>query len=344
MNRYVRKDLATFQNYTVEPLTEKYISNANESPVNIIEKYKEDVMDRLLEDVNRYPDPLATDLRERLAEYVGCSPEEILVGNGADECIKIAIETFCEPTDTIVTTSPTFSMYGLTGKIQGCETIVTQDLENYLQDIDRVIELANTNRAKLIFLCSPNNPTGTLLKQEDLQRVIDQTDSLIVLDEAYVEFAENSLTSMYSDRVIVLRTLSKAFALAGLRVGYAVSGESNILEMRKIKPPYNLNRVSQKLAAFALNKKTEFLKVVEMIKKERQFMFEKLKDMGVEVYPSQANFLLVKAKDPERVRKRLEEYSIKLKDYKGDALLDGYFRISISTGDVNDLILKAFGD
>lgn len=344
MNKYLRQNLQNFQNYHVEKVEENYIANANENPFNFLEKYKEQFAESLLEDINRYPDPLATKVRSLLADYVNARPEEILVGSGGDECIKIVMESYLSKGDKILIHEPSFSMYRMNAKIQEADILEVPDLENFQIDIDGMIKLAKKEKVKLILLCLPNNPTGFGCSREQVEKLIRESQSLIVIDGAYMEFSSEDMTDLYSDRVIVLRTLSKAFGLAGIRTGYLVSSEKNIQDMLKVKPPYNVSRPSQRIAEFALSHREEVLASVEEIKDMREDMYFKLnKIQGLKAFPSQGNFILVKVQDKESIRARLKEESLKIKDYSS-GILSQYFRISISTKEVNEKILRAFGD
>lgn len=347
--KYLKKCLRDFSNYETKPIKEKHVVNANESPFNIIEEdsIKNTILNIVKDyDFNRYPDPMANELREELAKFLGIKKSNIICGNGGDEIINLIIMTFIEPEDYVVVHSPSFEMYNISTTINNGKIIKVQDKENYVINTDKIIEEANKNKAKIIFLCVPNNPTGYLMPKEEIERIINNTNSIIVLDEAYIEFSSlGQLNYLDNSRIIVIRTLSKLFGLAGLRIGYGVGNENIIDCLNKVKPPYNVNGLTQKIATEVLKNREFILDRINFFKGERDRIIKELRNHEyLTVYNSNTNFVLVKVspKKINNILQNLENNSILAKVYKGRPELDNCIRISISNTDVNNLIIKSF--
>lgn len=347
--KYLKECLKGFQNYETKIIKERYVVNANESPFNIMEeeRIKDILMDALKDfKLNLYPDPNANELREELAEYTNTSKENIICGNGGDEIISLIISTFVEPEDYVIVHGPSFEMYNIGTTINNGNIVKIPDRENYIIDSKEIVRKANEYNAKLIFLCVPNNPTGYLMPKDEIDYIIENTNCIIALDEAYIEFSSSKdINYLDNDRVIVIRTLSKLFGLAGLRIGYGI-GNSNIINcLNKVKPPYNVNGITQRISIEILKNKDLILSRIEFFKDERDRMIRELeKNSYLKVYPSETNFILVRI-DKERfdeIVDKLEKNSILAKIYKNRIELENCIRISVSTEEVNNLIIESF--
>ncbi|MDO5688823.1 MAG: histidinol-phosphate transaminase [Tissierellia bacterium] len=345
---YLKEALKDYVCYQASKVTEKTFLHANENPSNLLEDpfFKEGIL-QIIEEmaINRYPDPSSWEIRCALAKYLGVKREEIIVGNGADEMITLISSVYLEPGDVVVTHSPSFEMYGLSAKLQNAVEIAVPDVDGKI-DVEGMIRAANEHRAKLLYLCTPNNPTGFLLSEESVRRVIDETDALIILDEAYLEFTGKRIRPfLLEDRVIVLRTLSKAFGLAGLRVGYAAAQEPLINELNFARAPFNLNQFSQQVGAFLVEHADRQLEQVQGIIDERERMYQELKDkMGVTLWPSEGNFLLLRI-DPSRYEALLDSFaaaSIRVKAYGNRPQLENCIRLTIGSPSENDRALACF--
>lgn len=348
-DKYLKKCLLDFQNYETKPLKEKYIVNANESPFNITDE--DNMKSTILEiiknyDFNRYPDPNAMELRKELSKFTNVQLENIICGNGGDEIINLIIMTFIEPKDYVVVHSPSFEMYNISTTINNGKIIKVEDKNDFVIDSAKIIEKANEFKAKMIFLCIPNNPTGYLMKKDEIEKIIDSTEGIIVLDEAYIEFSDiEAINYLNNDRVIVVRTLSKLFGLAGLRIGYGIGSKNMINCLNKVKPPYNVNGLTQRIATEVLKNKESIIKRIEFFKYERNRVTEELKKFSyLKVYDSSTNFILVKIDEKyiDEILLNLEKNSILPKIYKNRKDLENCIRISMSTKEVNDLILDSF--
>lgn len=343
MINFVKKSISSLKSYVV-PKEDIYIKlDANENPYNLLNDLKEEWIEKVKDiDINRYPDTDSDDLRISLSQYVGLKKENIICGNGSDEIIQLIIHTFVDKDEYVITHSPTFSMYKILTTIGGGKIIEVPSDEKFKVDVEKIIEEANSNRAKLIFLCNPNNPTGTIIPREDIENIINKTKSIVVVDEAYYEFLGESVVDLVSscDRLIVLRTLSKAFALAGARVGYGVAHEKIMDLLYRVKSPYNLNGFSQAIGKLFIENIKLINQSIETIKEERNHFINELRNMkNVIVYPSGANFILIKTEKSEELLKVCKSNKISIRAFKED-LLRNCIRITVGTKEENEELLK----
>ncbi|MGN0953768.1 histidinol-phosphate transaminase [Dialister sp.] len=347
---WIRKTIQNFEPYFVAPIAEKNVINANENYFNVlsIPAVKQELIEAL--DTFKpqiYPKPMADDLRKALAEYVDLKPENIICGNGGDEMITYLLGTFLNPGDKLLVHSPTFDMYELGAETLGAQTIKVKDLAGYRRDKEGLLAAVKKYQPKITVICNPNNPTGDLLPASFIEVVLKAADNLVFVDEAYMEFAQKesviSLIRQYPN-LIVLRTLSKAFGLAGMRCGYLAADQEIINAIAKIKAPYNLNAFTQLFAQIVLRHKEELFKVRDDIVEERKRLFDELvKIPGLTVYPSCTNFLLVQVESKhEEIFKALKEKDILVKIYRNSAELPNAYRISVTTKEVDDTLLEVF--
>lgn len=321
----------------------KIIMSANESPYNAMTLVS--ALDQLGfqdMDFNRYPDPEATELRKALSSYIGCTPENIICTNGSDELIKMIYEGLVAIGDTVGYLWPTFSEYQFFGDIRGCQTIRLNLDDQMNVTAEAIIDFIRMEQCKMFILCNPNNPTGKLLSRSCIQKILTSTSAIIVVDEAYCEFAGLSVADLIDqyDNLLVLRTLSKAFGLASIRLGYGLAGSTLIEQLNKIKPLFNVNTLSQKIGEFAINNSEQFLQYVPVIIKERAILYDQLTEMsGLEPYESYANFILIKCDDKSKVLDLLNRYNIKTRNFKDDTKLKDYIRISVGTPSENQYLI-----
>lgn len=301
--------------------------------------------------VNRYPDPLQKELKEKISVLKKVNSSQIFLGNGSDECIDLLIRLFCIPgKDKISSISPSYGMYKVSAKINQVELTEILLNEDFSLNVDRLIDGAKNS--KIIFICSPNNPTGNAFSKSDICTVLENTDTLVVIDEAYIDFSsEESMISELSNfpNLVVLQTFSKAYGLAGLRLGMMFGSEELISWINKIKPPYNINQLTQNTA---LAKLTEVEKVNDQIKiilTERIRINNELQNIpSIDyVYPSDSNFILIKVKNSNKLYNYLVLNKIIARNRHGQPLCDNCIRITIGTVEENDLMLdkiKEFND
>jgi histidinol-phosphate aminotransferase len=296
--------------------------------------------------LNRYPDPNQNDLRELVSDYLKASKENLFFGVGSDEIIDLLIRIFCEPgKDKIMIPEPTYGMYKVAADINNVSVISVLLNDNFQIDGEE-INKNFTPDVKIIFLCSPNNPTGNLLGGEDILNLCKKHNSIIVVDEAYIDFAENfSLINEVENypNLVVMRTFSKAWGLAGARIGYCIANEEIIRILFKVKAPYNINsltRYAVKQALKNIDLRHSYIKEIldekEKLKKELLFLPGVLK-----VFNSDANFLLAKFTDAKRVLKKLAERKIIIRDRSSQPKLENCLRISVGTKEENKILLNA---
>lgn len=295
--------------------------------------------------LNRYPDPLANALRDALAERHGTDRSHIIVGNGGDELLFNLLFAFGGPGRALVTCPPDFAEYANFAAM--CETelvAVPRDGEDFSIDEDALVKAARS--AALVFLTSPNNPTGNLVDRALVERLLAETPALVLVDQAYVEFAgeEADLAPLVADksRLIVLRTLSKAFELAGLRVGYLVADPAVVGVLAAVRQIYSVDALAQAVATALVQQRDELAPLVADIVLERERLSASLAAAGLRVWPSRGNFVLVRVPRAHEMWERLrDEYSILVRDFSTTPGLEGCLRLSVGTREENDALLDA---
>jgi histidinol-phosphate aminotransferase len=295
---------------------------------------------------NRYPDPQQIQLKEKLSFIKKISPDEILLGNGSDECIDLLIRAFCEPKeDNIIICPPTYGMYEVYGHINNVEVKEVPLLPDFNLHLE-AIETAIDEHTKIIFLCSPNNPTGNNLNREDIEMVLNNFNGMIVLDEAYINFSRHrSFVPALKDypNLVIMQTLSKAWGLAALRIGMIFANQEVINVLNKIKPPYNINGASQELAIGALDNLEEVNTMIRETIEHREELVKALQQIYIveKIYPSDANFLLVKVTRANEIYAFLKERGIIVRNRSNVILCDECLRITVGTSGENEELVKA---
>jgi histidinol-phosphate aminotransferase len=298
---------------------------------------------------NRYPDPLQKKVKQKLSDIKGIPAENIFLGNGSDECIDILLRAFCEPgKDNIIICPPTYGMYEVSANINDVFVKKVPLTRAFQLDLP-AIEEAVDDHTKMIFLCSPNNPTGNSLNKEDVEIILNNYFGLVVIDEAYINFSRfRSFTQELNDypNICVLQTLSKAWGLAALRVGIAFASGAIIQVMNKIKPPYNINQASQELALKALEEVDQVNEMIRDIVKQRGELSQQLGELSIvqKIHPSDANFLLVKVINARDVYNFLVEKGIVVRDRSKVELCEGCLRITVGTPKENNELVKELKD
>lgn len=289
---------------------------------------------------NRYPDPLQYAVKKRLSEIKGVPPRNIFLGNGSDEAIDILYRSFCNPgVDNVIIVPPTYGMYEVSANINDVALRRVPLTEDYQLDVDAIAE-AIDGHTKIIWICSPNNPTGNSMDRADVETLLANFSGLVVVDEAYINFSRQKsfiqeLTE-YSN-LVVMQTLSKAWGLAGLRVGMAFASEEIIEVMNKVKPPYNMNEASQALALEALQNVTQVNNWIKETLTERDKLVLQLAKFNfvLDIYPSDANFILVKTTDANGIYNYLVQHGIIVRNRTKVELCEGALRITVGTPDEN---------
>ena len=298
---------------------------------------------------NRYPDPLQLKVKQKLSEIKGIPVPQMFLGNGSDECIDLLIRAFCEPAqDNIIICPPTYGMYEVSANINNVPIKKVPLTPSYQLDLDSIADAIDGN-TKIIFLCSPNNPTGNSLHREDVEALLNNYFGIVVIDEAYINFSRyRSFTQELNEypNLVVMQTLSKAWGLAALRIGMSFASVEIVNIMNKIKSPYNINQASQELALQALNRVEEVNEMIREIVKERKILEAALPSLSVvkKVHPSDGNFLLVQVTAPVDIYHYLLEKGIVVRDRSRVELCEGCLRITVGTPSENKTLLMALDE
>lgn len=299
---------------------------------------------------NRYPDPHQHAVKALIADIKNTTIENIFLGNGSDEAIDLLIRAFCEPKndnqrDNILLMPPTYGMYEVSANINNIATISVNLTSDFQLDLGNIFKNINKN-TKIIFICSPNNPSGNLLKREEIKQILEKFNGIVVIDEAYADFSSEisfvSELEKYSN-LVVLQTLSKAWGLANLRLGMAFASKEIIQILNKIKPPYNINGVTQQLVAESLAKESQKNEMVKEIIFQRNLLEKELKNINfiTKIYPSDANFLLVKMDNAQEIFDKLLTEKIIVRNRTKVILCDNCLRITVGTAQENEKLLLA---
>ncbi len=294
--KYMKKSFSKMVPYHSKLITDGIILNANEAPYNppleIIEQSKEEMNNV---DYNRYPDMDEVLLNEAIAKRYKIDPANISCGVGSDELLDVCFRAVLEKDDIALGFTPSFSMYQVFAELVGAKFIGVKGDDNYLFNVDEMINKIKEINPKLVVVCSPNNPTGQYFSEKEVRKIIESTDALVLLDLAYIDFAEKDYCkiSLEYDNVITFKTFSKAMALPSIRCGYCISNKDNIDMINAVKAPYSLSTFSQILAKNAISNFDLYKDKINEIKVERQRLFKELKDLGFIVFNSEANFIYV---------------------------------------------------
>ncbi|MGB0522952.1 MAG: histidinol-phosphate transaminase [Flammeovirgaceae bacterium] len=294
---------------------------------------------------NRYPDPYQRALKAEISKIKHVPANQIFLGNGSDEAIDLLIRAFCEPhQDNIIALDPSYGMYRVCADTQGITTQKVRLNPDFSLNVENLLAAVNEH-TKIIFLCSPNNPTGNLLDTQAVISVIEQFNGIVVVDEAYIDFCpEASQTKLLSryNHLLVMQTFSKAWGLAGIRLGMAFASAEIIGIINKIKMPYNINALTQQYALEAVKKVSEKDQYVAGILKEKALLAEALSAMPLiqQVYPSDANFILIKLAQPNEVYTYLTQQKVIVRNRSNVTLCAGCLRITVGTAEENRLLLK----
>jgi histidinol-phosphate aminotransferase len=298
---------------------------------------------------NRYPDPLQWEVKKKLSAIKGIAPEQIFLGNGSDEAIDLLYRAFCEPgIDNVVICPPTYGMYEVSANINNIKLKKVPLTPEYQLDLEAMEEAIDAN-TRIIWLCSPNNPTGNSLDREDVEIILNNFDGLVVVDEAYINFSRHrSFIPDLADypNLVVLQTLSKAWGLAALRIGMAFASKEIIEVFNRIKPPYNISQAAQELVLEALDRVDDVNNMIRILVEERKTLAEELTKLPqvIRVYPSDANFLLVKTVDAKGLYKYLVSKGIVVRDRSNVILCDESLRITVGTPRENQVLLRAIAE
>ena len=284
-------------------------------------------------DLESYPDSASNELRKALADKLQVNMNNLIIGSGSTELIRLISLAYLDNKDTVIIYSPTYSEYETACKISGC-TIIKIDLsseDNFNLDAKKTVSQIKKHKATAVFLCNPNNPTGQYLSKNEVECIIKaDKNCLVILDEAYIAFTDNpweSLDLLKYDNLLIVRSMTKDYALAGIRIGYAIAGEDIIATLNKIKPPWNVSSVAQKAAIYTLSHDQYIQQCHRKIQISKNYLISELQKMGIYTLPSQTNFFLVRTGNATVIRQLLLKKGILIRDCSSFGLLE-YIRIA----------------
>jgi histidinol-phosphate aminotransferase len=295
--------------------------------------------------LNRYPDPYQKNLKSAISEFKEIGVEKIFLGNGSDEIIDLCFRVFCNPgTDKVLIFTPTYGMYEVSAYINDIQVIRVPLNKEFQIDIKNTMPLLSDKKLKLIFVCSPNNPTSNSMISSDVERIISSFGGIVIVDEAYIDFSKKDSFIKLIDKhpnLIVMQTFSKAFGLAAARIGMAFSNSGILQYFNKLKPPYNISTINQNAALHRLEKSDDLRKKIIIIREERQKLKTALSKMALieKVYPSDSNFLLVKVRDAGFVYNELVKMNIITRNRS--SMINNCLRITVGTSSENKKLIKA---
>jgi len=297
---------------------------------------------------NRYPDPLQWKIKEKLSSIKHIAPEQMFIGNGSDECIDLLYRSFCNPgMDNIIICPPTYGMYAVSANINDVAIRQAPLLDDFQLNLAHLEQLID-DHTKIIWICSPNNPTGNSIHRHDMEMVLNNFNGIVVVDEAYINFArQQSMLGELKEypNLVVMQTLSKAWGLAGLRLGMMFASNEIISIINKVKPPYNIGIHTQDIVLNALNNTAQVNDMIMLLVDMREALEEVFYQMPMveKVYPSDANFLLVKMQDAHNIYEYLLEEGIVVRDRSNVKLIENCLRITIGTELENTKLVDALG-
>ncbi|AUC15020.1 histidinol-phosphate transaminase [Tenacibaculum sp. SZ-18] len=295
--------------------------------------------------LNRYPDPQQSKIKEKLAKIKNVNTDQIFIGNGSDEVIDIAFRIFCEPgVDKALTFSPTYGMYDVSADINNIELIKQPLINDFQINLNQLQPYLDDPLVKMIFICSPNNPTGNTINEEDIEYILSNFDGIVIIDEAYIDFSsKKSFTEKINDypNLIVSQTFSKAWGLAGVRVGAAYTNEAILDLYNRVKPPYNVSVLNQDAVLESLNNASDVKKNIDIILEERCRLKQRLASIKKvnKIYPSDANFLLVNVDDANKTYNYLINEKVIIRNR--NKVINNCIRITVGTPEENEQLINA---
>jgi histidinol-phosphate aminotransferase len=344
MKGLIREEIGTLAEYHLTQRPYRVKLNQNENPYELPEDVKGDVLRRLAAATwSRYPAFVPSAQIEKVARFAGWRPEGTLLGNGSNELLQLIFTCVLERGRTLLISQPTFTLYGILGRSLGAAVRNVEMTEEFSFDVEAIIREGRD--ADLIVLCSPNNPTGSLLSREDLVQVLEETRGLVVLDEAYVQFAGTSHVSLLekSERLVILQTFSKAMAAAGLRFGYALGPPDLMRQLAKVKLPYNINLFTLLAVETFIERWSDIEWWIGRIIAERERVRAEMAGVDrIRVFPSGANFLLFESlrRSPGDLFGALADRGILIRDVSSYPMLSRGLRVTIGTPEENDEFLN----
>jgi histidinol-phosphate aminotransferase len=343
----VRPDIADLDPYVSPSLPARYRLNSNESPYPPPARLVAEVTEKLADlAFNRYPDNEAVALYRAIAQRNAWSVDGIWVANGSNEIFLHLFLAFGGPQRSALLFSPTYSLHSSIPRITGTSVSQVDRTERFLIDLDAGAETIRRERPDVVIVCSPNNPSGASEPLATTRALADEAPGLVVVDEAYIEFAEEgeSAAALLHDHpnLVIVRTFSKAWRLAGVRIGYMLADPATVSELRRVRLPYHLSSIAQAMGLAALEHASETLEAVREVVAERERLALELQAMGVMAHPSRANFILFEVDDPDSAWGALLERGVLVRNYSGNRGLERCLRVTVGLPEENSAFLEAF--
>lgn len=343
----IKSAVRVLKAYSLSPHRAAVKLNQNENPFDLPVAVREETIRRLASRRwSRYPDFIPLGLQQRLAEFAHWRADGVIAGNGSNELIQALLMVIVSERKRVLIVEPTFALYRQVTKVLGGDVVSVSLKADFSFDIESILTAIERIQPEVVILCSPNNPTGCVIGDDDLRRITKASAGVVVIDEAYHEFAEHSVVPLLAEfqNLVVLRTFSKAMCLAGLRVGYLLATPALVTEIRKAVLPYNLNAFSQTAAEVALEMfENELLPLVKTLISERERLFAELSLIkGLELVASRANFMIVKSPlPPSQMFNELLKRDILVRDISSYPMLHDYFRVSTGTPEENNYLISS---
>ncbi|MDP4127641.1 MAG: histidinol-phosphate transaminase [Bacillota bacterium] len=339
---FARPEVRQLVPYESKHLPECIKLDANENPFPWPEGMRKELFSEKLA-FNRYPDGMAQDLKRAIATYTKTQPAGILVGNGSDELIQLILLTFGGSGKSVIIHPPTFSMYQMAARLTDTTVVQVPLLHGLELDTEKMLMAALSPEAHVIIVCNPNNPTGSLFSREEILRLVRESGKIVVVDEAYAEFSGETLIPEidHYPNLVIMRTFSKAFGMAGLRLGYLLGQPETISLINRVRQPFNVNSFSQKVGILALGYVKEYQEQIQQIKAETQKLYGRLTQISnVVVYPTKANFILFKPSDPDGWTDKLLKRGFLVRNMGDLPILGKCLRISAGLPEENEGFLQ----
>lgn len=331
--------------YDPKYLPAKQLMSANENPNNVPEEVQIEIRKVLRNfPFNRYPDPLANELRDLIAEANGLSRNNVLIGNGGDELLFNFALAWGGPGRTFLNLPPTFSVYEANARLVGTKVVNIPRTETFDIDEEAVLDRVSKGDIDFIMITSPNNPTGKLAPGAFVRKLLNATDALVMVDEAYFEFSRSTMRPLLQEHenLVILRTFSKAFSLAGVRLGYLLANESVIREFIKVRQPYSVDALSQAIGRVVFKNRAKFEIGISQIIEQRAVLLDELRSLpNVEAFDSDSNYILVRLPKAGKVWEQLYERGILVRDFSSSPLLENCLRISVGLPEENRKLIAA---
>ncbi|HHY25823.1 MAG TPA: histidinol-phosphate transaminase [Desulfitobacterium dehalogenans] len=351
LEELIRPQIRTLNAYESKSIPDCVRLDANENPLSWPQGMIEQLLGSSLA-FNRYPDGGARELKEALSRYTGVPVEGILTGNGSDELIQLIMTTFGGENRAVVIHPPTFSMYGAAARVTGTDVLevpllLTEDGRDFRLDVEGILKAAAQSQVHMIVLCNPNNPTGTLFPREEILGIVAESGKIVIVDEAYGEFSGESVVDQipHWPNLLVMKTFSKLFAMAALRLGYLLGQPSMIEALNRARQPFNVNSFSQKAGAIALNYVEDYAEQGRTLTAELEKIVEALTTFSsVKVFATRSNFVLFQPEDPDRVYQELIQKGFLIRNMGNLPVVGKALRLSVGLPEDNERLMKALGE